>query len=259
MNRMLVVSLALACLLAPRIHAQPGGGIPLSSLNEEDRATATQIALGHSIYAALCADSARSPDYLEALSALDPYMRLLPSDENPFIGRRSPGHEIRYDRNTDTLRIALTHMFDAEVDAVECGLLQWPEARMVVLDLTECGGGDVQAAIAICGFFTGPRALPVRFLRPSSSGRWSTSPISSSSLQIFSGPLEVRHGRKTASAAELLMLGLNGRAIFRGLPTKGKTAVQDVWELPSGRVLLLTTRLFAPIPVGLHQSLKPAG
>lgn len=247
MKRLLLALVALAWVIHPLRAAPPSADIPFSSLDEEDRAVATQLAQTHSLYAPLCTDSPSSQHYLEALSSLDPYMRLLPAEENPFSGRKPPGHKIHYDRSSHTLFIELTRMFDAEVNAVESALLQWPDARMVVLDLTQCSGGDVEAAIAICGFFVGPRPLPVQFLRLSSSGRWAASPISSRSLQIYTGPLEVRHGRKTASAAELLMLGLNGRTLFRGLPTKGKTTVQDVWQLPSGRVLLLTTRLFGPI------------
>jgi hypothetical protein len=233
--------------------------IPFSSLDDEDRSMATQIAVENSIYAPHCKVSPQNPSYLESLSALDPYMRILPAEENPFNHHPSPGHKIHYNQDTDTLYISLSRMFDAEVNAVESALFQWSDARMVVLDLSECAGGDVEAAISICGFFIGPRSLPARFLRPSPSGKWSGSPISSRSFQIYSGPIEVRHGRHTASAAELLMLGLNGRATFRGSPTKGKTAVQDVWQLPSGRVFILTTKLFGPLPTVPHLASRPAG
>ncbi len=117
----------------------------------------------------------------------------------------------------------------------------------VVLDLRDCAGDDLTAAVRIASLFV-PEGATLGMLsgpRFGPSGEWL---VSSSGAPFTGVPLAVLVNRRTASAAEFLAGSLRalGRARLAGEPTFGKGTVQERFSIPGGTLLLTTGRLAFP-------------
>jgi carboxyl-terminal processing protease len=118
-------------------------------------------------------------------------------------------------------------------------LIRETYANTVELDLRDCGGGDLSAAVATAGLFLQPGTdvLQVDGRRFTASG------------QIWNKAVRLRGNKNTASAAEVVIGALldHGRAEYSGARTRGKGVTQDVIPLRSGGGVILTTGLlFSP-------------
>jgi carboxyl-terminal processing protease len=118
-------------------------------------------------------------------------------------------------------------------------LARWQSENIpgVVLDMRSCSGGLVEEAVAIAGLFLG--AVPVVHLK-SHDKIWEKS---GEQPACFSRPVAVLIEKETMSGAELVAGALqdHGRATLIGERSHGKGSVQELFALPNGGALKLTT------------------
>lgn len=114
-------------------------------------------------------------------------------------------------------------------------LIRETYANTVELDLRDCGGGDLSAAVATTGLFLRPGTEVLRV-----DGRGFAA-----SGQIWNKAVVLRGNKNTASAAEVVIGALldHRRADYSGGRTRGKGVTQDVIPLRSGGGIILTTGL----------------
>lgn len=128
-------------------------------------------------------------------------------------------------------------------DAVSDSLyaLLYRGARSLVLDLRGNGGGLMEEGLEMAALWI-PRGRPLAYL-----GRKQEEPreFTDSTTTIFEAlSIAVLVDENTASAAEIVAGALReeaGAMLIGDRPTYGKGVVQEVFPLPSGRLLRLTT------------------
>lgn len=134
-----------------------------------------------------------------------------------------------------TLHLALDGFSTETAPAVERALEGVGE-HPVLLDLRNNPGGEVDAALAVAGFFLGERDV-MRAV-----GKLETPVLRSSGVTRVRGKVAVLVNEGTASAAELLAAALrdSGRARLFGETTAGKALVHLPAPLDDGSVLLIS-------------------
>ncbi|MDL2314162.1 PDZ domain-containing protein [Desulfovibrio sp. OttesenSCG-928-C14] len=121
-------------------------------------------------------------------------------------------------------------------------LAESPPAKAVVLDLRGNTGGDMRAGVEAARLFLPGGAVLVRTRTRSGESVMKTEtpgPYADIRVCIWQDEL-------TASAAEIVIAALRhaGRAQTIGRPTAGKAMAQQVFKLPDGGLLKLTTEAF---------------
>lgn len=113
--------------------------------------------------------------------------------------------------------------------------------RGVILDLRGNGGGELDEAVKICGFFLGE--IPVGQMK-SRSGEVSV--LRSSEKQIFNGPLIVFVDAQSASSSEFLAAALQDyrRAVVVGGVTSGKGTAQENFMFGSSQLSVTTKKIY---------------
>ena len=134
--------------------------------------------------------------------------------------------------------------------------LRAQDARALVIDVRDNGGGLLQAAVDTTGHFVeGP------ILIEQQRGGGERPYHAASGGAAVDLPLAVLINHSTASASEILAGSLHdrGRAILIGEPTFGKGSVQSVFPLADGSALHITTAVWlTPSRQSLSgQSLQP--
>jgi len=117
-----------------------------------------------------------------------------------------------------------------------------PEA--LILDLTECTGGELYEALDSAALFL-PPGTPLAELEWMEDGR-RDSVVAPSALPTWSGPVVLLVGPDTASACEIFagVLRVARRAALVGGPTRGKCTSQRAFTLSDGtRVWLSNLRV----------------
>ncbi len=119
-------------------------------------------------------------------------------------------------------------------------LLSDPGGEVLVLDLTECTGGELYEALDAAGLFLPPGA-PLARLVHLEEGRAEAVSVPAA-LPTWRGVLLLLVGPDTASACEIFAGALrhHRRAALNGGPTRGKCSAQRAFVLSDGRRLWLT-------------------
>jgi carboxyl-terminal processing protease len=125
-----------------------------------------------------------------------------------------------------------------------------PGTPSVEIDLTQCSGGDLDAAVDAAGLFLTPGSVVVRIA--SNTG---TETLQSSGGSHRGTRVILHQGSITASAGEAFVEGLVGNNIASsyGSTTRGKATTQDVIPLKNRGALLLTTGLMSGPRAGTWQ------
>lgn len=129
-------------------------------------------------------------------------------------------------------------------------MIDGEQARGIILDLRDNGGGDFNAAVDIAGIF-----LDGLTVVSAADGKGSQQVYKASAGQVDI-PLVVLVNHDSASAAEILAAALrdNQRAELVGAKTYGKGLVQTVFPLRDGGAVKLTTqKYFTPNGTDINQ------
>ncbi len=122
--------------------------------------------------------------------------------------------------------------------------LEGTPREVLVLDLTECAGGELYEALDTAALFL-PPGTPLAELEWMEDGR-RDSVAAPSALPTWSGPVVLLVGPDTASACEIFagVLRVARRAALDGGPTRGKCTSQRAFTLSDGtRVWLSNLRI----------------
>ena len=130
----------------------------------------------------------------------------------------------------------------AELDAA-LAALQKDSMRALVLDLRQCPGGLVDAAIATTGRFL-RKGQVITTVEDREKGRTRHAAQEDGAWRDL--PIAALIGPDTASGAEILAeaLSFHGRATLIGAPTLGKGSVEGVHELSNGWSIKLSSGRF---------------
>jgi carboxyl-terminal processing protease len=110
--------------------------------------------------------------------------------------------------------------------------------RGVVLDLRNNGGGRVDSAEKIIELFRPNHLIGTKHFGPNESA----SNMRTGSDSPFAHlPVTILVDERSASASEILLSGMQGRAVTIGAPTYGKGIGQGLFELPEGDSIRFTT------------------
>jgi carboxyl-terminal processing protease len=128
----------------------------------------------------------------------------------------------------------------AEEMAASINKMEAQNAKGLILDLRDNGGGEFDAALAIADLFLGDTAVV------SVKDAKGQETIHKANAGGDNTPLIVLVNKNSASASEILAGALqdNGRAILVGEKTFGKGVVQTLFPLPDGGALKLTTQKY---------------
>jgi carboxyl-terminal processing protease len=125
-----------------------------------------------------------------------------------------------------------------------------PGTPSVEIDLSECSGGDLDAAVDAAGLFLTPGNVVVRIASNTGIETLRSSGGSHRGTRVI-----LHQGSVTASAGEAFVVGLVGNNIASsyGSTTRGKATTQDIIPLRNRGALLLTTGLMSGPRAGTWQ------
>jgi carboxyl-terminal processing protease len=110
--------------------------------------------------------------------------------------------------------------------------------KALLVDLRDCPGGEMEGALGSCGVLAG--AGPMLFFLDR-DGWYSFAPVDEAAPLGL--PLAVLINGDTASAAEIVAGNVqdSGAGVLIGVPSYGKSVMQELIELPSGAGIKFTT------------------
>jgi carboxyl-terminal processing protease len=145
------------------------------------------------------------------------------------------------DGHPDIGLVAISRFSDKTPDELGRGLtqLQSEGARRFVLDLRNNGGGILESAVGVAGYFLDGGVVMFESQRDGPEKTYSAPSVSGGPV---TGRLAVLVNHNTASAAEIVAGALldRGRAPLIGQTTYGKGSVQLVYDLSDGSSLHVT-------------------
>jgi carboxyl-terminal processing protease len=152
---------------------------------------------------------------------------------------RSVQAEIRQWRGQRIGYVRLDLFLATSIEQVREAVRKLEEERAVglLLDLRNNPGGDVRSCLQIAGLFLGDDPLA------NVNGRDGVKPLRALGEQVTKLPMNVLVNKGTASAGELLAVGLqaNQRAVVVGQTTFGKGLVHRAAPLSDGSMVLMTS------------------
>ena len=160
---------------------------------------------------------------------------IMPSVEEVWVDQNKTGY----------MRISqFSRTTEQEVESA-LEVMQANGMRRIILDLRNNGGGLLDSAVNVAGFFLPQKEVIVRVNgRSKEELRELCSPRKDPPVEI---PMVVLFNEKSASGSELLAgaLGQLGRAILVGETSFGKSSVQTIFTLSGGGGIRLTTSTYS--------------